>query len=126
MSFALAESMFGTDGAAECDCHAGEVDNQLVRERDASLICREQVHMQMGVANVSEDDVLPREGLIAAFSIVVQNHFVAVDGNRVVGTEFMNSVLTDEVVYLFGECMAKDTKTFAIQGGRTEPGRIEA
>ena len=86
MSFALAESMFSADGAAECNGHPGEVDDQFVRRRKTRLVRGEQVHMQMGIADMPEDDELPREGPTAALPVVLQDHFIAVDRNREVGS----------------------------------------
>ena len=115
MGFALTESMFGADRAAECNGHSCEVDHQLIRERDASwhrvgsrFTCRWASPMCPKITYCLGKDSF------AAFSIIVQNYFIAIDRNGEVGAELLKSVLANQPVHLFGKCMAKNAEAFAI------------
>src|SRR4051812_23754686 len=114
MRLAFAESVFGRYGTAQCYGFTGEFCNQILGAFGLLTRFRQDVHVNVSVANMSEDHVLSGELTFERLAIDADHLTVAVEGHGKIGIVLEHTTPANQVIHGFGQSMAKPSESLAI------------
>ena len=88
------------------------------------FVGRQHVDVDVGVADVAEDDVLAGEFAVERFAIEREDVAASRERHREIGIGFHEAALTNNFVDGFGEGVAEAAEPLAIGSGSGEPGIV--
>ena len=122
---ALAEAVFGGDGAAERDGVGGELFEELGCDGSLGFGGGEHVDVEVSVADVAEDDVVTRKFCVEALAVEVEHGLIFIDRDGVVGAHVHEAAAAHSFDDEFGEGMAEYAEALPVFGADGKPGGVD-
>ncbi len=123
--FAFAETVLRGDGASERDGVSRELFQELSCNGCLGFGGGKHVDVEMGVADVAEDDVVAGEFGVQALAVEGEHVAAAGDGDGVVSAQVEEAASTHGFGDKLGEGMAEEAEALAVFGADGEPGGFD-
>ena len=117
--------MLGRDRATQFHGLFGKLDHQSLGPSPLGIVGRQDVGVQVGIADVPEDHVLARKLAVQGVPVDTQHFLVAGDGDCEIGAHLGKPLAPHKVVDGLGHGMAESAETLAVGGRHREPGSVE-